>query len=321
MSRSCRDLSAWRSSGRHAMTARTRGSRTAAIAALTASCASAAIAGCGPGYAAHSLNLNPAAASLNLSSAKAFAASIADRTVPGSPSANTPGAPVRYRSIEYSAAVGDAGTPGGFTAFATVSRSVTIYSSSAASIVTVQTRPLTFTTPSDHQRWVAAGSPALTPGDANQMLQEPPGQFSFVWQGTLMTYRQASDLPGTADAFSAQLLSYLRPFAGTYPTATIMLKQLAYLIAVAPLPPAARSAAWHVAASLPGLRLCGTGTDLSGRRGQGLCADAAGQETEILVNKTTGAVLAIEELLKRPSPDYPTVPGGSLILSLTFIDG
>ncbi len=100
----------------------------------------------------------------------------------------------------------------------------------------------------------------------------------------------------------------------------MLLKQLAYLIAVAPLSVAARSAAWHVVASLPGLRLCGTGTDLSGRRGEGLCVDAAGQETEILVNKTTGWVLAIEERLKRPSPDYPTVSGGSLILSFTFIE-
>jgi hypothetical protein len=286
-----------------------RGSRIAAIAALTASCAAAAISGCGSGSATRPLNLT---------SAQALANSIADQAVP-SGSGNAPGALVRYRSIEYSAAIVDAGTTAGFTAFVTVTRTVTVYSSSAASVATVQTRPLTFATPSDRERWVAAGSPALTPGDVNETLSEPPGQFSFVFQGTPMTYRQASDLPGTASAFLAQILSHLRPATGSYPPATMVLKQLAYLIAAAPLSGAARSAAWHAAAALPGLRMCGTETDLSGRRGVGLCVDAAGQETEILVNKTTGSVLAIEERLKRPSPMYPTVSSGSLILSLTFI--
>lgn len=291
-----------------------------AIAALTASCVSAAVSGCGPGSAARSLNPSPAAHPLNLTSAKAFANSIADRAVPSSQSGNAPGVPVRYRSIEYSAAVVNAGTPGGFTAFVTLSRTVTVYPSSAARVTTAQARPLRFTTPADRERWVAAGRPALTPGDVNKTVSAPAGQFSFVLQGTPMTYRQASDLPGTASAFSAQVLSYLRPLKGTYPPATLVLKHLGYLIAVAPLSVAARSAAWHAAASLPGLRLCGTGTDLSGRRGEGLCVDAAGQETEILVNKTTGSVLAIEERLKRPSPLYPAVSRGSLILSFTFIE-
>lgn len=289
------------------------------IASLTIMCVGAAIIGCGPGSATPSVSPSPASRSLNLSSAQAFANSIANQAVPGNRSGNAPGVPARYRSIEYAAAVANPGTPSGFTAFVTVSRTVTVYPSSAASIVTVQARPLTFPTRSDRERWMAAGSPALTPSDVNQTLHVPPGQFSFVLQGTPMTYLQASDLPGTASAFSAQLLGHLSPFAGTHPPATVMLKQLAYLISVAPLSVAARSAAWHVTASLPGLRLCGTGIDLSGRRGEGLCVDDAGQETEILINKTTGSILAIEELLKHPSPDYPTVSGGSLILSLTFI--
>ena len=300
------------------MTPPARISRTMAIAALMAVCASVAIGGCGPGSAARSLNLSPAVPSLNLSSAKALANSIADRVMPGSRPGNAPGAPVRYQDIDYSAAVGNAGTPGGFTAFVTRSRTVTVNPSSAASVIMTEPRPLTFTTPSDRERWVASGSPALVPA-LNETLLSPPGQFSFVMQGTPMTYRQASDLPGTASAFSAQILGHLRPFAGPDPPPTMVLKQFAYLIAVAPLSVAARSAAWHAAASLPGLRLCGTGTDLSGRRGEGLCVDAAGQEAEILVDKSTGSVLAIEARLKRPSPDYPTVSGGNLILSLTFI--
>lgn len=277
---------------------------TAALAIISAG---AAVTGCGSG---------PAARPFKLSSAQGFANSIADQMAAGSRSANTPGNPLRYRTIEYSTAVVNAGLPGAFTAFVTVSRTVTVYSSSAASIHTAGQHPLTFTTPSDRERWVAAGSPALMPSDTGKMLALAPGQFSFVLQGAHLTYRQASDLPETPDAFSAQILSYLRP----HPPATLLLKQLGYLIAVAPLRAAARSAAWHVVASLPGLHLCGTGTDLSGRRGEGLCVDAEGEETEILVNKSTGSVLAIEERLQRPSPMYPNVSGGSLIQSITFIE-
>ncbi len=305
MTRSWRDRSACRFSSQ-GIAAKTRGSSIKAIAALAIISAGAAIAGCGSG---------PAARPFNQSSAQAFASSIADRMVPVSRSGNL----LRYRAIEYSTAVVNAGTPGAFTAFITVSRTVTVYSSSAASVGTAEEHPPTFTTPSDRERWVAAGSPALVPAGSSKTLSLAPGQFSFVLQGTPLTYRQASDLPGTPSAFSAQILDHLPHFKGTHPPATLVLKQLGYLIAVAPLPVAARSAAWHVAASLPGLYLCGTGTDLSGRRGEGLCVDAEGEETEILVNKRTGSVLAIEERLQRPSPIYPTVSGGSLIQSITFI--
>jgi hypothetical protein len=277
------------------------------IAALTAMSAGATITGCAADPAARPL-------SLNLSSARAFADSAADTAVPGS----TPGQTLQYRTLEYSAAVANAGMPGAFTAFITLSRTVTVYPSSAASILTAQARPPAFTTPADRQHWAVAGSPALTPAGLGQPLPVPAGQFSFVLQGTPLTYQQASSLPGTATALSDQVLSHLRPLTGADPPTTLVLRQLAYLIAVAPLTAAARSAAWHALAALPGLRLCGTRTDLSGRRGEGLCADAAGQETEILVNTSTGSMLAIQERLERPSPLYPTVSAGSLIQSITF---
>ena len=49
-----------------------------------------------------------------------------------------------------------------------------------------------------------------------------------------------------------------------------------------------------------------------------MLAEADGEQTELLVNKHTGSVLAIEVRLQRPSASYPTVPSGSLILSITF---
>ncbi|HEY3907950.1 MAG TPA: hypothetical protein VGM14_28860 [Streptosporangiaceae bacterium] len=281
-----------------------------------------AVIGCDPGPAPSpdpSFGAGSAARPLDLSSAKAFANSIADSQVSLSRSENMPDEKLRYRSIEYSTEVFNAGSPEAFTAFITISRTVTVYPTSAASISTAQAHPPTFATPSGRERWMAAGSPALGSGGSNNITSLTPGQFSFVLQGTRLSYQQASNLSGTPSEFSTQLLSHLRPAArGPDPPATLVLKQLGYLVAVAPLSVAAQSAAWHMVGALPGLEMCGAGTDLSGRHGVGLCVDADGEQTEILVNKHTGSVLAIEVRLQRPSAAYPTVSSGSLILSITF---
>lgn len=288
----------------------TQRARSAGIAILIA---------LGVGVAIPACEVSPEAHSLNLSSARAFVNSIAKRIVRNNQSAHAQGRPVRFGTIDYTTGVINAGAPDAYTAFITDSQTVTVYPSSAARILTFAVRPLTFPEPSDRQRWEAAGSPALTHGDSGKTLSAPPGQFTFVLQGTPLTYRQASDLSGTTTKLSAQILSHLRPYTRTYPPATLMLKQLAYLIAIAPLSAAAQSAAWHLSASLPGLHLCGSGVDLAGRHGQGLCVDAQGQETEVLVSTTTGSVLAIEQRLKRSSPWYPTVSTGSLIQSITIL--
>jgi len=280
-----------------------------AVAALAIIGVGAAIAGCGSGVAAQPSEQN---------SARTFVGSIADQVAVAGGAADVPGTPVRYHTIEYSTVVGNSGTPGAFTAFITVSRTIAVQTSSSASITTTDNGVLTFTTPSDRDRWVAAGRPALEPV-SGQTVVIPPGQFSFIPQGATLTYQQAAALPGAVDALSTQVLAHLRPYAGPAPPPTLVLKLLGYLIAVAPTTAAARSAAWRVASSLPGLRLCGTGTDLSGRRGVGLCVDAGGEETEVLVSTQARSVLAVEERLLRQSLAYPSVPAGSLIASTTFI--
>jgi hypothetical protein len=149
-----------------------------------------------------------------------FAESVARRaTLPGV--SGKPAVPVRYRTIEYSAVIANAGTPDSFTAFVLVSRTMTIQLPSAA-----------------------------------------------------------SSLPGTPQGVLDQLMSQLRTFAGPHPPSK-----------------AARAAAWRVLAALPGLRLCGNGSDLAGRCGLGLCADSSGE----------------------PSRMYPMVPGGRMLSSATFL--
>jgi hypothetical protein len=134
-----------------------------------------------------------------------------------------------------------------------------------------------------------------------------------------LTYQQAVDLPGTSAELATQILDSLRSHAGNNPLATVVLRQLGYLLATAPLSTPARSAAWHAVASVTGLRLCGSGTDLSGRRGEGFCADSQGEEVEVLIDAHTGSVLAVEERLLQQAPLYPNVSAGSLIGSTTFL--
>jgi len=247
----------------------------------------------------------------DFSSAPELAHSLGDQAASVHRDGTNPGASVRIRLKEYSASISNAGMPGAYTAFMTVTRTFVVQSSSAATVDTNVDGPMTFPTLTDQQHWRAEGSPTLTPDNGRSALSA--GQFSFIRQGVL-TYEQAMALPATPAGLTTQILGRLRSHAPT-----VMLRQLGYLIATAPLSTSARSAAWHAVASITGLRLCGSGTDLAGRRGEGLCADSQGEEVEVLIDSNTGSVLAVEERLLQPSLLYPNVSAGSLIGSTTFL--
>lgn len=286
----------------------------------------AATTGCGTGTtrvapspaAANPHRAEVAAGPLNTASAKEFARSIAARSAATDDAA--PDIPVRFRTIDTFAVITNSGLPGAYTAFVTVSRRTTVRPSSAASVDTFDHGPPRFTSASDHALWRAAGSPSLAQAPAGgRILSLSAGQFSFIPQGATMTYRQARFLPRSTEAFSAELLNHLRPYAGNHPPATLEIKQLGYLIATAPLSSAARAAAWQAVASLPGLRLCTLGADPAGRRGQGVCVDDSEDEMEMLVDTTTGAVLEVQDRLLRQGPLYPLVSAGTVIESTTFV--
>lgn len=268
-----------------------------------------ALAAASTGYATNA-HTKPA----GFSSARALADSLGVRAASVNRESINTGAPVRFRLMEYSASISNPGSPGAYTAFMTVTRTFVVQPSSAAIVDTSVDGPLTFPTPTDQQHWRAEGSPTLAPANGRSAL--PAGQFSFVRQGVL-TYEQAMALPATPAGLTTQILGRLRPHAGDDPT--VVLSQLGYLIATAPLSKPARSAAWHAVASITGLRLCGSGTDLGGRRGDGLCADSQDEEVEVLIDTHTGSVLAVEERLLQPSLLYPNVSAGSLIGSTTFL--
>jgi hypothetical protein len=285
-----------------------------AIAALTVIAVGAAIAGCSS-TAAVPVDAGPA----GTTTAQQLATTLADRAWPASGTAPSPGTPLRIRTLEYSSVVGNAGAPGAFTAFVVVWRTLSVQPSSAASVVTTGAGDPRFAIAKDRANWVAAGSPAL--GQGTGTIQEsslPAGQFSFLPQGAPLTYQEAASMPSSPGAFSAQLSSHLRHAAGTDPDPALVLRQLGYLLATGPLSAATRAAAWQTIARLPGLHLCGTATDLTGRSGQSLCINDAEQQDDILVDAHTGRVLAVDEHLVQQSDLYPNVPDGALIGSITF---
>jgi len=225
---------------------------------------------------------------------------------------------VQYRAIQYSSVISNAGTSEAFTAFVTFTRSITVWPTSAARIRTAVGGPPRFPSAAARGRWQAAGRPPLT-GGAGTTVSLPRGTYSFLAQGRTLTYQQAASLPASPTALAAQVAAHLRAYAGPDPAAGLVLKQLAYLIATAPLSAAARSAAWHAIAALPGLRRCGEGADLVARHGLALCANTGDTEIQILVNPGACAILAIQERLLHQTSLYPFIPVGSLTSSNTFL--
>lgn len=228
-------------------------------------------------------------------------------------------APIEIRSIDFTATVFNPGSPDGFTAFITTRRTTLVTSASAARIEASNGARPQFATPADHALWKAAGRPALGQAPAAGQTQIiPTGNYSFIPQGSTLTYRQATAMATEPHQLAASILDHLRPYSGAHPPASLEFKQLAYLIATAPLADAARAAAWRAVASLPGLRTCRTQSGQPGPRAITLCIDSADDETLVSVGLDTGAILTIADRLLRRSPVYPHVRAGTIIESSSF---
>jgi hypothetical protein len=144
------------------------------------------------------------------------------------------------------------------------------------------------------------------------------GQFSFMPQGTTFTYGQAANMPVRPAAVIAVVRAHLRPYAGPHAPSELVLKQLGFLLATAPLSRKARKATWMTLAGLPGARLCGAGSDVLGRHGEGICASVAAEEIEVLVRPSTAQVLAVMQRLLRPTPLFPNMRAGTVVDSDNF---
>ena len=227
--------------------------------------------------------------------------------------------PIEFREVDYSASVFAPGTSRGFTAFLTTRRTTVVMPSSAAMVDIVNYAPPRFATSIDQSLWKADGRPSLGQAPVNgQRLAFPAGQFSFLPQGSTLTYQQVTSLPSDPHQFAATILGHLHSYAGAHPPASLQLKQLGYLIATSPLSIKARSAAWQALASLPGLSICANQPIQARTHTAELCIDSPTDETQISVDTSAGAILAVTDRLIQSSPLYPHVPAGTVDNSSTF---
>lgn len=228
----------------------------------------------------------------------------------------TPAAAIVTRVIDYDATVFDPQAPDGFTAFIRTKRTIQVSSASAAEIAISGAGAPWFPTPADQALWVTAGRPRLELAPATGQTQIiPAGEYTFLSKGSTLTYQQAASLPDSPVGLAAVIRAHLRAY-GPNPPAGLLLEQTAFLIATAPLTNAARSAAWQVIGSLPGLRLCQPRPVQPGP--VQLCLAAAAEQTLVSVDFRTGSIRGIADRLLRPSPVYPHVAAGMIVGSSTF---
>ena len=253
------------------------------------------------------------------SSAGGLVESVARLLGPGHDARQVTSGPVSFEDTEYFATIFNAGSTTTFTAFAEVVRDVTVQPSSAATVTYRDATTPTLLSDQDRTLWEKAGSPRLQPSRTG-IMNFPSNHYSLLPQSTGLTYAEAQSLPASPAAmYSSIKKGVLSSGPGTL--AQEMLNDFAFLLATAPLTEKQLSAAWQAVSLIPNLQLCGTGEDLSGRRGEGLCVGDGAERTEILLDPVTATVLGVKLTLLRTSPIYPGVAAGTVIQSDSLTRG
>jgi hypothetical protein len=223
---------------------------------------------------------------------------------------------VRFRDVQYHLEISDAGSIGGYTLAGSTAADVTVAPSSIARFEQTDVTALHPATAASRILWLAAGRPNGN-GTREHVVMTSP-RFSFTPQGATFTFQDVRLMPTSAKGIVQDIREHLLGYGRLFPTTASMLTQFGFLLAVAPLTPAVRAHMWLALMLLPGIQLCGNGTDLLGREGQGICADGTDTRVEILVDVAKGSVLAVESWLLRISPLYPTLRPSALIEADTF---
>jgi hypothetical protein len=193
-------------------------------------------------------------------------------------------------------------------------------------------------TPADEAAWRRAGSPAQVvvtiPGGGKQVPFDTRPGVTAVKPLTLDDATAVLDLggrelsagalrrlPDTVPALEAYLLE-IRASGdpaqadGDAPaTRDEWLFEVASELVAAPVAPAVRSAAFGVTAGLPGVHALGRVTDPEGRSGVGVgmtqhMGQAGTWERQLVLDSSTGLLLAAQEIVLEPGPADPwAVPG------------
>lgn len=223
-----------------------------------------------------------------------------------------------YVDTQYHATIVSISTHRPFTVFS-VSIRVSRVNDDSSALTSVK-QVSSFKLPSTVERglWKAAGSPSLRAAQSPTTLITPPGQFSFVPQGSTFTSAEVRSLSARPQIVLELIKRHLLASVGADPSPALLLRQLSYLLATAPVSKTSRIALWRAVETLAGRRLCGRVQDLLGRSGQTICADAAGEEVLVVVQPATSRVIAVEQVLLRPSQTFPALGANTLITSDSF---
>ncbi|WP_043613984.1 CU044_5270 family protein [Nonomuraea candida] len=137
-------------------------------------------------------------------------------------------------------------------------------------------------TPADEQAWKDAGSPGLCDGCLSGKTYFTPLK---------MTLKPVTELPTEPEALKAEIL---RAKDKRAPEAWLW-GASAWLLLDAETTPATRAALYRVLAGLPGVRVENGVTDLDGRTGVALTYGEAPARQQIIIDRDSGQLLAIQE--------------------------
>lgn len=227
----------------------------------------------------------------------------------------------QFQDIQYAAGIYNAGSRRPFVVFWTTRYAVTVWPSSSAQVTKSSVAPAAFARPRDLNNWRASGSTVPLSRPADSVQRYKPSEFSLLPVGTTLTYQEARDLPGSPSAMRDAVARHLGPPSGASPPAPLLLQVYGFLLATAPISPAARRALFADIASLPGLRTCGIETDLLHRRAPTVCATDSRFETDLLIDTGTGSVLGVEQRVRQRSVAFAGLSPRSVIQFDTFAGG
>jgi hypothetical protein len=160
-----------------------------------------------------------------------------------------------------------------------------------------------FVTPADHDAWVKDGSPTIPTA---------PQNTTFAPGGLSLGPTDLAKLPTDPETLGSELSS--RKIEGGPPGPAEDFVQIGDLLEETDASPSLRSALYQVAENVPGVRVLGTVTDHSGRRGMGVSrVNAEGVKQEYIFDPTTSALLGEEELATRANAERKGVPKGTVL--------
>ncbi|MGI8664692.1 MAG: hypothetical protein ACR2N4_01435 [Jatrophihabitans sp.] len=198
------------------------------------------------------------------------------------------------------------------------SSEVQIDSASAGSYRTAESQPATAVNAVSQRHWIDGSQAATGRAPVSQVVRYRPGEYSFLDQGSSLTYQGAHGLGTDPVKIRSVIGGHLAALGP--PSSASVLRETGVLLAAAPLSPDSRAALWQAAFEVPGVHDCGQRTDLAARHGTAYCATGGSLTTGIVLDPGTGAVLSVQQWLAKPDPtNYPTMLTGDLIQDDTYL--